>query len=95
MWLSIMSKITDDPFLAKCDYIDIHGETSAIANVLIRRFLDDSCKLGKDKVIILHGKGTDVLRKTTHDILKKDKRVSKYYYDGFNFGMTVVELKNK
>lgn len=88
-----MSKITNNPFLAKCPYIDIHAEYSEIAKVLIYQFLNDSIKMGEEKVIILHGKGKDILRQTTHEILKKNPNVIKYYYDGINNGLTVVELK--
>lgn len=88
-----MSKITNNPFLAKCPYIDIHAEYSEIAKVLINQFLNESIKMGEEKVIILHGKGKDILRQTTHEILKKNPNVIKYYYDGINNGLTVVELK--
>lgn len=87
-----MSKITNNPFLAKCPYIDIHQEYSQIAEVLIKQFIKESILMRKAKIIILHGKGTDVLRKTTHDILKKHPQVIKYYHDGINTGLTVAEL---
>lgn len=87
-----MSKITNNPFLAKCPYIDIHAEYSEIAKVLINQFINDNLKMQEEKILILHGKGTDVLRKTTHELLKHHPAVKKYYYDGINYGLTVVEL---
>ncbi len=90
-----MCKITNNPFLAKCEYIDIHAETSAIAKFLVEQFLKESLMMKRDKVMILHGKGTDVLRKMTHDLLKSKPYVIKYYYDGINSGLTVVELKKE
>ncbi len=92
MLKNYMSKITNNPFLAKCPYLDIHQEYSSIARILIEQFIADNLKLQNSKIIILHGKGTGVLRKTTHDVLKSHPKVSKYYYDGINDGMTIVEL---
>ena len=45
------------------------------------------------KIVIVHGKGTGTLRKTSHELLSKNKNVSKYYIDGLNDGQTIVELK--
>ena len=54
---------------------------------------DKKIKLKKDRIIIIHGKGTGILKKATHNYLKKDKRVIKYYIDGMNDGQTILELK--
>ena len=85
-----MSKITNNPFLAKCPYIDIHQEYSSIAKIIIENFITENLKLGQEKILILHGKGTGTLRRTTHEVLKHHPKVAKYYYDGINDGLTVV-----
>ena len=69
-----MRKIID-PFLYKVDYLDIHGYDRLSAAALIKNFLDNEIKIESKKVVIIHGKGEGILKKTTHDYLKKDKRV--------------------
>ncbi len=73
--------------------IDLHGETRDIARVLINNFIDDSYKIGYDKVVIIHGIGTGVLKKEVHKLLENDRRIEKAYIDFFNVGCTIVELK--
>lgn len=46
-----------------------------------------------NKVIIIHGNGSGILKKMTQDTLKKNKYVLEYKIDNFNTGMTVVTLK--
>ena len=72
--------------------LDLHGESRDIARVLIKNFIRDNYKLRIPKVMIVHGIGTGILKKETHDFLKKSKLVSKYYIDMFNVGTTIVEL---
>lgn len=72
--------------------LDLHGESRDIARVLIKNFIRDNHKLRAQKVMIVHGIGTGIIRKETHDFLKKSKLVSKYYTDMFNAGATIVEL---
>lgn len=88
-----MSKIIKDPFTAKFPRIDIHGETSLTCIAIINSFIKDNVKLKEKNIIIIHGKGTGILKKATHTYLKKNKFVEKYYLDGLNDGQTIVELK--
>ena len=88
-----MSKTIKDPFTFHFPHIDIHGETTATCIAIINSFIKDNIKLRKKHIIIIHGKGSGVLRKATHDYLKKNKYVTKYYIDGLNDGQTIVELK--
>lgn len=73
--------------------IDLHGEDRKIAELLVKQFLDDLFKLKYEKGIIIHGIGTGILKKQVHDVLRKDKRIEKYYIDFFNIGCTVVEFR--
>jgi len=86
-----MSKYID-PFLVSLPTIDLHGEIIDSARVLVNDFINDNIKLKNYKIIIIHGKGSYILRDFIHDYLKKDKRVSNYYLD-INTGQTIVELK--
>ena len=72
--------------------LDLHGIDSDYAKILINEFLEDNTKMKNLKVIIIHGIGSGILRKTTQETLKKSKLVSSYKIDNFNNGMTIVEL---
>lgn len=74
--------------------IDLHGEDRKSAELLVKDFLNDLCKLKSEKGIIIHGIGTGTLKKTVHEVLKYDKRIEKYYIDFWNIGCTIVEFKN-
>jgi DNA mismatch repair protein MutS2 len=86
-----MSKYVD-PFLASLPSIDLHGEIVDSARVLVDEFINDSIKLKKYKIVLIHGKGSYILRDFIHEYLKKDKRVDNYYLD-INTGQTIVELR--
>lgn len=59
---------------------------------VINAFLKDNLKLRERNVIIIHGKGSGALRKATHELLRSNRNVLKYYIDGLNDGQTIVEL---
>ena len=88
-----MNKIINDPFTAKYPRIDIHGETTLTCISLLKSFINDNLKLKNKNIIIIHGKGSGALKKATHEYLKANKMVEKYYIDGLNDGQTIVELK--
>ena len=46
-----------------------------------------------ERVVIIHGIGTGVLKKTVHEELRKNKLVESFYLDFFNIGTTIVTLK--
>ena len=47
------------------------------------------------KVIIVHGNGTGVIKKTTQETLRTNKLVEEFKIDNFNTGMTVVTLRKR
>ena len=79
-------------FLNILPSLDLHGYTRDMIEVLINDFITDNLKMKKYKIVIIHGKGEWILKLKTHELLKKDKRVKKYYQDASNIGCTVVEL---
>lgn len=81
-----------DPFLINLPTIDLHGEFVDSALVLVDDFIKDNLKLKKYKIVIIHGKGSNILKNAIHEYLKKDKRINNYYLD-INIGQTIVELK--
>ncbi len=73
--------------------LDLHGADRDYARILINDFISDHYKIKDKKVIIIHGNGTGIIKKTTQEVLKKNKYVEEYKIDNFNSGMTIVKLK--
>lgn len=79
--------------LAKYPKIDVHGETTDTVVFVVNDFINDNLKMKNEYILIIHGKGTGVLRKKVHEILKDNKLVNKYELDVMNLGQTIVKLK--
>lgn len=82
-----------DPFLYDAPTLDIHGYDRFGCLGLIDVFINNSLRVDKKTIIIVHGKGEGILKKSTHEYLKKDKRVLEYKLNIFNDGETIVKLK--
>lgn len=87
-----MMKRLVDPFVELLPKLDLHGETKESAKFLINSFLKDNYLIGNEKVVIIHGRSTGILRKETQNILKLSKIVKNYSLDSNNDGQTIVEL---
>ena len=75
--------------------LDLHGIDRDYARILINDFINDNYNIKNTKVVIIHGIGTGIIRKTTQEVLKKNKLVKEYKIDIFIFFMTVVEIIKK
>lgn len=75
--------------------LDLHGIDRDYAKILINDFINDNYKIKNKRVIIIHGIGTGIIRKTTQEVLKNNKLVENYKIDNFNPGMTVVDIRKK
>ena len=76
--------------------LDVRGRKPEECEYEIIRFIDEAYTTGTDRVEILHGKGTGVLKKTVQDILKSHHGVKNFYFAQVEFGgdgITIVELK--
>ena len=82
-----------DPFLYNLPHLDIHGYDRFGAVAMIKNFIDNNLRIDEKKIVIVHGKGSGILRKSTHDYLKTDKRVLSYKMNNYNDGETIVILK--
>ena len=89
-----MKKISN-PFYALYSVIDLHGMDRDTALFKTKEFIDDNIKMKKYDLIIIHGKGTGILRRSGHEYLKHDKRVIEYKIDNFNDGETIVKIGEK
>ena len=74
-------------------HLDLHGEIGAIASVKTNDFVKENASLGNKRIVIVHGKGTGVVKESVHSTLKTNKNVLSYKLDNFNNGCTIVELK--
>ena len=73
--------------------IDLHGMDREYAVFKVREFIDDCYKLKYEKLVIIHGVGTGILKDTVRSYLQKEKRVLEYKLDFMNPGCTLVTLK--
>ena len=73
--------------------LDLHGLDRDYARILINEFISDNYKMKNYKIIIVHGNGTGVIKKTTQETLRVNRLVEEYKIDNFNTGMTVVSLR--
>ena len=73
--------------------IDLHGFDRDYASIMVKDFINDNIKLRNRHIVIIHGKGTGILKESTHEYLKTDKRVLEYRLNNFNIGETIVILK--
>ena len=72
--------------------IDLHGYDRESARVAVNEFIEDSRKLKQEIIVIVHGIGSGILRKTTHETLQKNKQVIEFKTYYYNQGCTIVKI---
>ena len=82
----------EDIFLKNLPTIDLHGFDTETARVATNDFIDDSLILKNKKILIIHGKGTGLVKRSVHETLAHRKEVVKYHTDSFNPGCTIAYL---
>ena len=87
-----MTQVNNNPFINKYNSLDVHGHTEDMVILPVDEFINDNLKLGKEKIIIIHGIGERVLSKKINTHFKNDKRVKNIYLYNENLGMTIIEL---
>lgn len=88
-----MKTSLEDIFINSLPTLDLHGEIRDSARVLIKEFIQDNITLKNERIVIVHGIGTGVLKEETHKLLKNDKRVKEFHLNHYNSGCTIVYLK--
>lgn len=76
--------------------LDLRGQTAGEAMIEVDRFIDSAVLLGIDRLTIIHGKGTGVLRTAVQKHLKNHPSVKNFRLGTFGegeSGVTIVELK--
>lgn len=78
---------------SRCPTLDLHGFDRDYARIMINDFIRDCYIMKEKRVIIIHGVGSGILRKTTQQVLKHNNYVLDDRLDIFNGGQTIVDLK--
>ena len=55
--------------------IDLHGETKDISKILVKDFIYDNYKLKNEYVVLIHGIGKGIVKKSIYEELKINKYV--------------------
>lgn len=82
----------EDIFLKYLPRLDLHGYDTETARVAVNDFINDNLILKNNKILIIHGKGTGLVKKSVHETLSRRKEVGKYHTDNLNDGCTIAYL---
>lgn len=80
-------------FIDNLPKIDLHSLDRKTARVYINDFINDNVKMKNRFIVIVHGNGSGILRKTTYETLKKNKNVIEYKSFYNNTGCTIARIK--
>ncbi|MBR1416465.1 MAG: Smr/MutS family protein [Bacilli bacterium] len=89
-----MKKKPVDPFTVLLPHLDLHGETADSASFLLETFIKDNYLIQNKKIVVIHGRSGNVLKKKVQEILSKNKYVDSYNIDPVNDGQTIISIKN-
>lgn len=82
----------EDIFLKRLPHIDLHGYDRDSAKVAVEDFINENIILKNEKILIIHGKGTGIVKRSVHEVLAKRKEIKNYYTDNLNDGCTIACL---
>jgi len=82
-----------DPFLYNLPHLDLHGYDRTGAVAVTKMFIDECLKIKEKKIVIIHGRGEGILKKSIHEYLKTNRSVIEYKTNNYNDGETIVILK--
>ena len=86
-------ELSETMFITSLPSIDLHGYDRDSARVIIEDNIRINIKLKNEKFVIIHGVGEGILKKITHETLKRNKNVLEFAIAYNNPGSTVVRLK--
>lgn len=82
----------EDIFIKNLPTLDLHGYDTQSARVTTNDFISRNVIMKNNKIVIIHGKGTGLVKKAVHETLKENKKVTNYHTDNLNEGITIVNL---
>ncbi len=88
-------KLNEILFTSSLPTLDLHGYDTGYATIKINEFIKDNFIMGNVNVAIIHGIGSGIIKRLTHDVLKRNNYVEDFQIFRDNVGCTIVELKHK
>ena len=85
--------MVSDIFINTYPKIDLHGYDRDSARMAVNDFILENVILKNEKIVIIHGIGSGIVKKSVHDTLKINKNVVEYKTDNINSGCTIVSLR--
>lgn len=82
-----------DIFLERYPKIDLHGDDRDTAKMKTNDFVMENIILKNEMIVIIHGKGSGIVKNACHEALRSNKNVIEFKTDNFNDGCTLVKLK--
>ena len=82
----------EDIFIKNLPTLDLHGYDTSSARVSTNDFINRNIIMQNNKIVIIHGKGTGLVKKAVHEVLRENKKVINYHTDNLNDGLTIVSL---
>ena len=79
-------------FIDRFPKLDLHGFDRETARVATNDFIRDNIKMKNKIIVIIHGIGSNIVRSSVHDALKKNKDVMEYKLFNGNVGCTIAYL---
>ena len=80
-------------FIDSFPKLDLHGFDRETARVATNDFILENKKTKNEIIVIIHGIGSGIIRKTVHEILKRNKNVLDFKTFYNNNGSTIVKIK--
>ena len=85
-------KLDNIIFIDNLPKLDLHGYDRETARVAINDFINDNYKIKNEFVNIIHGVGSGIIKTTTHETLRKNKKVIDFKTYYYNNGCTIVQI---
>ena len=86
-------ELKDIIFIDNFPKLDLHGFDRETARVATNDFINDNKKLKNEIIVIIHGIGSGIIRKTVHETLRKNRNVLDFKTFYNNNGSTIVKIK--
>ena len=84
--------LDDIIFIDNLPSLDLHGFDRETARVATNDFIKDNYIMKNEFAVIIHGKGSFVVRNMVHETLKKNKYVDTFKLYNFNTGCTIIKI---
>lgn len=84
--------LNDVIFIDNLRSLDLHGKDRITARIMINDFIKENYILKQNIFVIVHGIGSSILFKETHETLRKNKLVKAFKTYYYNNGCTIVEI---